>query len=220
MNTKPQQTQAQQDTRRALMEAAIAAIWRNSYATVGVAEICKQAGVTKGGFYHHFASKADLFYEASQYYWEGFKRDLDGIFSPSHTPLQQLEKLIAHIIAKQEHSVSEEDANPVSGCPFFTSGAQVGTGEKRVRDAAQEMSDKAIRYNLAMIRGLQAEGLIASEHDAEQLARQLYQYVMGLLLYGRVMHSLEIVKQDIASGILRLLAIHPQDWPPGLCQKH
>jgi TetR/AcrR family transcriptional repressor of nem operon len=195
-------------TKEKLMDTAIQLIWRSSYSNVGVAEICKQAGVTKGSFYHYFETKADLFYEASMYYWEGMRDDLECIFSPTNPPLQQLEDLLTMIITKQTNTEhADADANPVSGCPFFTSGSQAGSGEEKVRLAAQTLADKAIQYNSAMVQRLIDDGMLEKTVDAEQTGRMLYQYVMGLLMYGRLEKSLDVVKRDLYDASYRLLGL-------------
>ena len=48
-------------TRRRLLSVAENAFARYGYEDVSVAQICEQAGVTKGAFYHHFPSKQALF---------------------------------------------------------------------------------------------------------------------------------------------------------------
>lgn len=132
-------------TRERLLETAIALIWQSNYSDVGVNEICKQAGVTKGAFYHHFKSKADLFYDATQHYWDGIKKDLDAIYAPHFTALEQLENLIALILDHQNRR-AELHPGPIPGCPFFTAGGQAGIDEEKVRQAAREMADHALAY--------------------------------------------------------------------------
>lgn len=193
------------ETKLRFFETAIALIWQSSYASVGVNEICRHAGVTKGSFYHHFDSKADLFYEASEYYWDSLRSDLDYVFSPSFSPVQQLENLIQLIINRQKDQSSE--CNPVSGCPFFTAAAQSGVGEEKVRLAARHMTEKALTYNLVLIRNLMSEGLLRECSDMDQLARLLYQFIQGLLLFGRVYEDLDIVSTDIRAGICRLIGM-------------
>ncbi len=48
-------------TRRALLEAAERLFASRGYLAVSVDEICRAAGVSKGAFYHHFASKQAVF---------------------------------------------------------------------------------------------------------------------------------------------------------------
>jgi AcrR family transcriptional regulator len=55
------QQQRAQETRVRIMEAGAVCFAQNGYDATGVAEICRRADVTKGGFYHHFSSKRALF---------------------------------------------------------------------------------------------------------------------------------------------------------------
>jgi len=50
-------------TRARILDAAGSTIARQGYAATSVEDICQAAGVTKGGFYHHFSSKQTLFLE-------------------------------------------------------------------------------------------------------------------------------------------------------------
>lgn len=52
-----------EETRRRIMDAAQECFAQQGYDATGVAAICRRAGVTKGAFYHHFASKQSLFLE-------------------------------------------------------------------------------------------------------------------------------------------------------------
>ncbi|MCG8357006.1 MAG: TetR/AcrR family transcriptional regulator [Kiloniellales bacterium] len=197
------------ETRERLLETATRLIWQSNYNGVGVNEICKQAGVTKGAFYHHFETKADLYVAASRHYWESMKLDLDAIYSPSYTPLEQLENLIQLIISKQESECCVTDRE-VIGCPFFTSGGQAGAGEAKIRMAAREMEDHVQKYSVALIRNLKGEGVLAGDPDVEQVARLLHHFIQGLLMYGRVLNSLDAVRADLRAGIYRLIELRDE----------
>ncbi|MEM7172210.1 MAG: TetR/AcrR family transcriptional regulator [Pseudomonadota bacterium] len=192
------------ETREKLLDTAIRLIWQSNYSSVGVNEICKQAGVTKGAFYHHFETKADLYVEASRHYWASMKLDLDQIYSPSYSPLEQLDNLISLIIEKQHHE-SVDSQIEVVGCPFFTSAGQAGACENKIREAAVEMEGHVQKYSVALIRGLKADGYLNGDLDVEQVARLLHHFVQGLLMYGRVMNSLDAVRVDLRAGIYRLV---------------
>src|SRR5947208_12701671 len=52
-------------THERIVEAAARAIRRSGYAGTGVADIMKDAGLTHGGFYAHFASREAMLAEAA-----------------------------------------------------------------------------------------------------------------------------------------------------------
>jgi AcrR family transcriptional regulator len=53
--------QRSDQTRTRILDAAAEAFADHGYAATGVDEICRRAGLSKGGFYHHFPSKQALF---------------------------------------------------------------------------------------------------------------------------------------------------------------
>ncbi len=79
-----------------LIEAAQTLVRRQGYAATSVDEICAGAGVTKGAFFHHFASKEALAVAAASAWTD---RAAELIFTlPPWTRIEDpLERLIAHI---------------------------------------------------------------------------------------------------------------------------
>ncbi|MGE5374304.1 MAG: TetR/AcrR family transcriptional regulator [Bacteroidota bacterium] len=53
--------QRSEETRTKIMEAAIKLFSKRGYNKASVDEICEEAGISKGAFYHHFKSKQALF---------------------------------------------------------------------------------------------------------------------------------------------------------------
>lgn len=203
-------------TRDKLLETAIDLVWQSNYCSVGVKEICERAGVTKGAFYHHFASKADLFYAAARHHWEQAKADWDAIFSPSLAPLEQFEQLVDYILSGHwEHRAPALESEggerlEVTGCPFFSAGGQVGPEETKVRQAAAEMAEHSFRYAAAFVRALKAGGYLNGDADPEQVGRMAFMFVQGLLIYGRVRNSRAVVEAHLRDGLYRLLDVRPE----------
>ncbi|HEV2562641.1 MAG TPA: TetR/AcrR family transcriptional regulator [Rhizomicrobium sp.] len=56
--------------RQGLIDAALATIRTKGYAATSVDELCAKAGVTKGAFFHHFASKDALGVAAAEHWSE------------------------------------------------------------------------------------------------------------------------------------------------------
>ncbi|MEZ5530209.1 MAG: TetR/AcrR family transcriptional regulator [Porticoccaceae bacterium] len=196
------------DTRERLLEIVLELIWQSNYSCVGVNEICKQAGVTKGAFYHHFESKASLFCEATAYYWQVIKNDLDAVFSPLNSPLVQLENLLHFLIMAKLGN----DQAGIRGCPFYTAGAQIGSTEEKVIEALQLLSQNAVKYNTALVRGLQSGGYLEEGVNVEQTALLLYHFIHGVFSYVQVHEGVENIKRDLTVGLYRLLTLKREHW--------
>jgi AcrR family transcriptional regulator len=84
--------------RTRVLDAAVDLFARQGYDGTSVAEVIAQAGVAKGGFYHHFASKEALLYEV---YGDLITRQLeamDAILAQHLDPAQTLRALITDLV--------------------------------------------------------------------------------------------------------------------------
>ena len=57
-------------TKTKLLNAALGTIRAKGYSATSVDDLCREAGVTKGAFFHHFKTKEDLGVEAANYWSE------------------------------------------------------------------------------------------------------------------------------------------------------
>ncbi|WP_075186504.1 TetR/AcrR family transcriptional regulator [Teredinibacter haidensis] len=197
-----------QETRTRLLETALDLIWQSSYNSVGVNEICKHAGVTKGSFYHHFESKAALFCEASEYSWQSTKKEVDEIMSPQNPPLEQLKLYLRFIFV---HKFGEAKGT-AGGCSYTSSVVHLGCDDESIAETQRSMLNKAIVYNAALIRTLQANGFLEAVGDEVRVARLFSQYIHGIVSFARVDNDFSIIKGDMAEGSFRILGLKREYW--------
>jgi TetR/AcrR family transcriptional regulator, transcriptional repressor for nem operon len=88
-------TQAQHESKTKLLDAAMHVIRAKGYAATTVDDICHQAGVTKGSFFHHFKSKDELALAAAAH-WGALT---EGFFAaaPYHQSQDPLERLLGYV---------------------------------------------------------------------------------------------------------------------------
>ena len=82
------------------MEAALSVIRQKGYSSSSVDELCAQAGVTKGAFFHHFASKDSLAVAAAQHWSE-----VTGVLfeaAPYHAHRDPLDRVIGYLDFRRE----------------------------------------------------------------------------------------------------------------------
>jgi TetR/AcrR family transcriptional repressor of nem operon len=78
-------------TKKRLLDAAVRLMSTNGYAATSVDDVCRAAGVTKGGFFHHFATKEDLAKEALHcFYAATGGQVLAAVFPSAMDPLQRV----------------------------------------------------------------------------------------------------------------------------------
>lgn len=71
------QAKAAPDTKTKLLDAGLKVIRSQGYAATSVDDLCREAGVTKGAFFHHFKSKEDMAVSAAAH----FGAMAEGLFS-------------------------------------------------------------------------------------------------------------------------------------------
>jgi TetR/AcrR family transcriptional regulator, transcriptional repressor for nem operon len=133
-------------THERIVGAAARAIRRSGYSGTGVADIMKDAGLTHGGFYAHFASREAMLAEAAD------RAGAEGVATLTRVaaaapPEEALRSIIRAYLSK------EHVGNVESGCPVAALGSEMPRQASKVRRAAtrriKEMIDVVARHSPA-----------------------------------------------------------------------
>lgn len=120
------------ENRMRIVETASALFRERGYDGVGVAELMAAAGLTHGGFYKHFASKADLMAEAMQY---GFAHSAEKLAGASR------EQFIAGYLSRQHRD------NKGQGCVM----SALGTDASRQSETIKATFAAGLKQQLAQL---------------------------------------------------------------------
>lgn len=191
------------ETKQKLLETALDLIWENNYDCVGVVQICTQAGVTKGAFYHYFKSKADLAAAALEAHWLKVRSSFDRVFSPQNTPLERVDYYCELIISMQMEK--QFQTGRVVGCPFISTGQS--TREDKLKSISIEIIERMTKYFTSLVTDAQREGIVPNSLDAVNIAHYMYEFVQGVLTLARIKNDLSILKRDLKPGLLIILGV-------------
>ena len=135
-------TAAKEASHERIVDAAARAIRRSGYDGTGVADIMKEAGLTHGAFYAHFASREAMLAEAADRAGAEANAVASSIVA-AVPPEQSLQSLIRVYLSK-EHLEGIE-----TGCPISALGSEMPRQSPEVRRAAtrriKEMIDLVAR---------------------------------------------------------------------------
>jgi len=164
-----------EETRAQIITAAIKDFAQNGYDGTGVAEICRSAGISKGAFYHHFASKETLYLELLDDWLTSIDEELQSIRKRSDSTLDALIEMTQVFRGVFESS-------PVK-VPVFLEFLTRAARQPRLRRAALEPYRRYQRYFAEIIEQGVREGTIRSD-SPEQTAQLLVSMAVGLVLQG------------------------------------
>jgi TetR/AcrR family transcriptional repressor of nem operon len=135
---------AKEESHERIVRAAARAIRRSGYDGTGVADIMKEAGLTHGAFYAHFASREAMLAEAADR--AGAESNAFAARLIAATPPEQSLQALMKAYLSDEHLASIE-----TGCPVSALGSEMPRQAPDVRRAAtrriKEMIDMVARQS-------------------------------------------------------------------------
>jgi TetR/AcrR family transcriptional regulator, transcriptional repressor for nem operon len=185
-------------TRRRIIETAGACFRRRGLSGIGIADLMKEAGLTHGGFYAHFASKDALVAEALRLASERLR----SLIEEAAAAAPEGEKLMA-VAARYLSSRHRE--HPENGCSIATLGPELGreSGAARrqfsanIQAAFERMAEcsavadrearqcEATGTFAAMVGGLILSRGVENPDEADRILADMRRFVRQALIRGK-----------------------------------
>lgn len=163
------------DARARVLDAAVELFADQGYDGTSVAQVIARAGVAKGGFYHHFASKEALLYEV---YGDLISRQLanmEEILARGAPPADTLRAVITDLV-----ETTAASARPA--LVFWREMNRLGDERTREYRRARRRYHDAVRK---LIRDAQAAGDFAGVASADTVTFTIFGFVNELPLWYR-----------------------------------
>jgi TetR/AcrR family transcriptional repressor of nem operon len=160
--------------RERIVDVAARLFREKGYDGIGVADLMKNAGLTHGGFYGHFASKEDLMIEACQH---ALNQSLEGWRAKvASDPQRALPAIIDNYLTTRHRD------QPGSGCPA----AAMGVDAARMSPGARPAFTQATQQQFALLQDLLPDGAPGcTQERRRQQAIATFSAMVGAMVLAR-----------------------------------
>jgi TetR/AcrR family transcriptional regulator, fatty acid metabolism regulator protein len=190
----PNRSNAQEEKRRLLLDAAVRVFARKGYHASRVGDIAEEAGVAYGLLYHYFDSKEDVLRAVFREMWRALIETIKSVEEAGDPPREQLRK-VAEILLRSWR----RDPDLVRVLVLEV------TRSPHLRDEMDEIEESFAAIQEIVERG-QADGSIRSDLDP-QLASYVFFGAVEELLTGWVLGRLPDSDEDVARAERTLVEI-------------
>ena len=159
-------------SRKAILQEAARLATVEGINGLSIGRLAEAVGMSKSGLFAHFGSKEELQLATIETAHALFHELVIEPALVAKTALGRLRMLIELFLRHVENKVYP------GGCFYVSVGVELGAQSGPVRDEAVALSAGWMRLVVDTIREAQAEGSIAAEQDAEQLAFDLTGYLL------------------------------------------
>ena len=163
--------QRSEETQAKIIESAIKLFSTRGFNAASVDDICKDAGISKGAFYHHFKSKQELFLAL-----------LDGWLQAIDTAIEaSKDKTAPETFMQMTEAFPYIFATAGEGLPMFLEFWLQASRDKKIWEASIAPYRRYHKYFTSLIKKGVDEGSFI-EVDPELTSRMIVSTAMGLLL--------------------------------------
>lgn len=179
------------DTRQLILDTAATMFHTQSYTSVGVAAICKQADVSKGSFFHFFKSKQDLALEVLQHFQALITNQLiNKAFLASLDPMQRFDTFINELFNFQQLQTQTHGHMP--GCPFGNVAMEQSTLDEVLRQKSVSCLNSLAAHFKNTLTDAVNNGDILSL-DEQATADAMLSYIEGVQLLAKARNAPELI---------------------------
>jgi TetR/AcrR family transcriptional repressor of nem operon len=175
-----------------------------------VQDICVEAGVHKGSFYHYFPSKQNLAIAIIDRFWENFHTEiLVPAFADDLPPLARFQRFCNMVCEMMRSSfLDENEIDPLNGCLLGNFSLELSRQDEGIRNKLKDIFERFV----AVFEHTLNDALEAGEVpqiDTCAVAQELVAYYEGAAVLAKAYDNTEIAERLLN----RTLEIIPQTQP-------
>ncbi|MFE5009695.1 MULTISPECIES: TetR/AcrR family transcriptional regulator [unclassified Streptomyces] len=196
------------DAREKILASAQSLIELRGYTALGVAEICKAAGVPKGSFYYFFESKEALALAVLDEHWKAQRSNWARVLQDDAEPLSRLRRLFEETEASLR--AGQQSCGTVSGCMFGNLTLELSNQTEPIRKRLQQIFDAQVEMVEKVIAEARERGE-AAVGDAREAARSIVAQLEGQVLFAKLYNDAQHLEALWANCLSLLSARQPDE---------
>ncbi len=163
--------QRSEETRAKILESAVKLFSTRGYTAASMDDLCAEAGISKGAFYHHFESKQALFLALL----DGWLQTIDNAIEATK------DKTVPETFMQMTEAFPYIFETAGGGLPMFLEFWLQASRDKKIWNASIAPYRRYHKYFTSLIKKGVQEGSFV-EVDPELASRMIVSTAMGLLL--------------------------------------
>lgn len=181
------------ESKTKLLIATLGVIRAKGYTATRVEDICESAGLTKGSFFHHFASKEELALAAAKYWGEVTGGLFDSAAYQSLT--DPVDRLLGYVDFRKAILQGEL---PEFTCLVGTMVQEVYETHPAIREACEKsISDHAATLEPTIAEAISKYGIDESQWSARSLALYTQAVIQGAFVLAKAKGGPEVAVDSL-----------------------
>ena len=181
------------ETKLKLMDAGVKLMRAQGFNATTVDDICAEAGVTKGGFFHYFKSKDDIAKAAVTHFHEGKVKNYE------EAPFRKLADPLDRVFGRLDYVKKSVGGigRVTKGCLIGVFAQELAFSNPEIRSVCQDFFSRIVRDFSADLAEAKAAHAPDSKFDPKGVAMFYVAVVQGSLLLAKTAESNDILAGNI-----------------------
>jgi len=185
-------TQAMPDTKRKLLDAAMRLMLQQGYTATTVDQVCVDAGLTKGSFFHYFKSKEQIGAEAIDYFsCCQAQSHRAASFSKLTDPLERILGMLDFIIA------NADDPDCPKACLVGNLAQELSDTNSTLRNCCEQSFGRWTAWMSAELEAAKILHAPKTDFNPDSVATLMLSLMQGSLLVAKTRQDAGVIVQNV-----------------------